>query len=129
MHGTWKTTSGDGGGAAVAVLAVVAAVVLLGSGAAAAIASAVIVTVIVAGAVLALGVVALTVLVVCRLRHQEPQAVSVLAERGALMRAERERPALEQGGPREVHQHWHQHFHGVDEDRVAQILRRSQRPE
>ena len=29
-----------------------------------------------------------------------------------------ERPAI---GPREVHQHWH--FHGVDEDRVAEILR------
>lgn len=122
-HGTWQETGGGGDIGGGWLVAAVVAAVLLGTGAAAAVASAIVTIVIVVGAVLALSVVALAVVLVYRLRRYEPQGEAVLAERAALVRAEQERPAIEQGSPRELHQHWHQHFHGVDEDRVAEILR------
>ncbi len=132
--GTWQTTGGGGGcGLVVVVLLLLA----LGSGAAAAIAS-LIATII---AVIAIGAGAVAVMIIAGLGYlawrrrrggREHRQVIPRPRYHQLAAPEPDRPAIEgrapaaldQAGPRELHQHWH--FHGIDEDRVAEILRRHQ---
>ena len=119
--GTWQTSGGGGG-----LVVVVLVLLLAGSGAAAVIAAAVIELIIAVAVVVALAVAGLIALAVYRARH--PQVRPHFIPQPVMHQlAEPERPAIEAPGPRELHQHWH--FHGVDEDRVAEILRRHQAPE
>jgi len=116
MKGTWQTDS-PSPGPHLAILAIIAAAVL-GSGAAAAAATAVVIAVIAFGALLALVVIGLAVLVVYRIRRERQAAPPVL-----LRQLDAGTPReLGQSGPRELHQHTHYHWHGAEAP--AEILRR-----
>ena len=118
MRGTWERTDSGSGGLAL-VLIIIAAVVF-GSGAAAAIDTALVALLIAAAVIAVLVTVALIVFLWHRTRNPSPQGFvrTPLVRSSVVHELPGERPAI---GPREVHQHWH--FHGVDEDRVAEILR------
>ncbi len=120
MHGTWKTTGGSPVSGKT-VLLVASAVVVAASGMGAEL------TAMVADVVIALAVVTGLIIIggvaclVSRARHSSQGSIPAPLVR-QLAAPERERPALKQSGPRELHQHYH--FHGVDPGQVAEILRR-----
>jgi hypothetical protein len=127
MEGRWYTTSG-GGGFPGGLLALVL-LVIVGGGIAEGVARAVasLVTILLIAAVVIVVVLAgaaATVLVVTRTRHPDrerrPTRMIPRPQFHQLAAPEAEQPSIE--APRELHTHWH--FHGVDEDRVAEILRR-----
>jgi membrane protein implicated in regulation of membrane protease activity len=122
MRGTWQTT--DSGGGWKAALLAIGAVLLLGSGGAvAAVSEALIGALLAAVVVTALSVVALAAFLVHRARNPSPEGfVRMGAVRmPVVQQLPGERPAIEQ--------HVHFHFDGADPAAVAEILRRSQRPE
>lgn len=128
MKGTWQTTD-TGSGAPVALIIIIIAV-LLGSGAAAAIATAVVVALIALAVVVVLAVAGLIAYLIWRARRDmtaAPLRRGIVPAPVMHQLPGPERPAIDRTVPRELHQHYH--FHGVDEDRVAQILRRTERPE
>jgi hypothetical protein len=129
MRGTWQTT--DSGSGWKAALLAICAVLLLGSGGAvAAVSEALIGALLAVAAVTVLSVVALAVFLVHRARNPSPEGfVRTAAVRMPVaQQLPGERPAIEQAGPRELHNHYH--FYGTDPTSVAaEILRRSQRPE
>jgi hypothetical protein len=130
VRGTWQTT--DSGGGWKAALLAIGAVLLLGSGGAvAAVSEALIGALLAAVVVTALSVVALAAFLVHRARNPSPEGFVRLPGVRMPVRyelgPETERPAIEQSGPREVHQHVHYHWHGAEAP--AEILRRDQRPE
>jgi hypothetical protein len=123
MHGTWQTTGGSGAGKW--VLAGICAVLLLGSGGAvAAVSAALMDALIAAAAVTVLTVVAVGAFVVHRARNPSLEGVvrmPLVRSTVAHELPRPERPAIPQ--------HLHLHFDGTDPAAVAEILRRSQRPE
>jgi hypothetical protein len=139
VKGTWTTTDSGVGGRG--VLIALAVVVLFGSGAAAELATAVLAALIAVAVVLVLIIAGGITWLICRARRERP-AVTYRAEvsnppvknaplGGEILtgRLDSTPPALEPPAPRELHQHWHQHFYNVDAEQVAEILRRHERPE
>lgn len=120
MEGKWYTTSSGGGSGG--LLLAVGAAILLGSGAAAAVAAAVVVTLIAVAAVVVLTAAGTVVFLVHRARNPSSRGIVPAPVRYELPGPQR--PAIGPAVPRELHQHYH--FHGGDEDRVAEILRRHQ---
>jgi len=129
VRGVWYTTTGGSGGRG--VLIIVGTLLLLGSGAAAELATAVLAVLIALALLVVLTAGGGVAFLVYRARrevrppHYRAEVVPAPGIRQQL--ADPAPAAIDPSAPRE--QHWHYHFHGVDEDRVAEILRRHQAPE
>ncbi|WP_300611079.1 hypothetical protein [Trebonia sp.] len=138
MKGTWQTGDhGAIGGGGLAVLIIACALLLAGSGAAAAIAAVVTGLLIAAAVVVGVALVSLVAYMIYRARRDR-RAVTYRAEpvRDREIRPPGPAPAVRipaapgQPAPLELHQHVHLHLApGTDPELVAEIIRRSQRPE
>jgi uncharacterized membrane protein YebE (DUF533 family) len=130
MRGTWQTTDGGGGGLLelVAAIVVIAVVVSAAGPVVAAVGELVhilLIAVAVTGGLAAVGLVAFTAYRVRR-RRSLPTAARVLQPPGQARAAQPlpapQRPAIEPAPAVHIHHHWH----GVDAEDVAAVLRRQQ---
>jgi hypothetical protein len=124
VRGVWYTTGGSG---ARGVLIIVGTLLLLGSGAAAELATAVLAVLIALAVIVVLAVAAGVVFLVYRARREVRPQYRAEVVSGPGIRQQLADPvpaAIDPSAAHELHQHYH--FHGVDEDRVAEILRRHQ---
>ena len=121
MKGTWQTT--DHSSSAPVLLLIGVLLLAGGGGAVAAVSAAVIDALLAAVAVTVLTVIGLAVFVVHRARNPSPEG---FVRTPLVHSTVHELPAAERPA---IPQHLHLHFDGADPAAVAEILRRSQRPE
>jgi hypothetical protein len=127
MCGTWQTTDGGGGSGLlelVAAIVVIAVVVSAAGPVVAAVGELVHILLVTAAVLLGLAAVALVAYVAYRLRHKN--AARAIASPPGMARAARPLPAPQRPAIGESAVHIHHHWHGVDAEDVAAIIRSQQ---